>query len=116
MDKPACLYCHRANYVSKAGHNHTGSQRFWCAACTRYFTPQRRPMGYAPEVRQRALQLYLEGTSLRAIARLLSVNHQSVANWVRAAADQVPDQVVDTAATSTVEIDEVYTFVGQKKP
>ena len=52
-------------------------------------------MGYAPELRQRAVQLYLEGTSMRAIGRRLGVNHQSVAAWVNQHADQLPAQVTD---------------------
>ena len=115
MNNPSCACCERTTYVSKAGYNHTGSQRFWCAACRRYFTPQRRPLGYAPELRQRAVQLYLDGTSMRGIARLLNVNHQSVVNWIRAAANTVPADVVDPTETTTVEVDEVYTVVGQKK-
>lgn len=115
MEQVLCVYCQRRSAVSKAGHNRTGSQRWWCAVCQRYFTWQRKPLGYAPELRQRAVQLYLEGTSLRAMGRLLAVNHQSVANWVRAAAEALPPQVTDATATDTIEIDEVYTFVGQKK-
>lgn len=71
-------------------------------------------MGYDSATRQRAVQLYLEGTSMRAIGRLLGVNHQSVANWIQQAAEQLPDTVTDTTPTETVEVDELVTFVGKK--
>ena len=35
-------------------------------------------------MRQQALALHVEGLSFRRIARLLSVNPQSIANWVAA--------------------------------
>jgi transposase-like protein len=35
------------------------------------------------------IKLYLEGDGLRRIGRLLSVNHQSVANWVNSAHAQL---------------------------
>ena len=71
-------------------------------------------MGYDPEVREQALRLYLEGNSLRSIGRILHVHHQSVANWVNDAEMQLPQQVADQTPTGTVEVDELFTFVGKK--
>jgi transposase-like protein len=75
--------------------------------------PQRN--GYGPEVRTHALRLYLEGNGFRRIERLLGVNHQSVANWVAAAAAQVPTSPPQPAESAVIELDELYTFIGQKK-
>jgi len=66
--------------VIKAGFNSTSRQRYRCHACAHYFTARPRPMGYDPALRAQALQLSLEGASLRAIGRLLAVHHRSVAN------------------------------------
>lgn len=85
-----------------------------CQSCAIYFTPQPKPMGYDPSLREQALKLYLEGTSLRAIGRLLSVNHQSIANWINDYARQLPRRVADDTPTDTVETDELFTFVGKK--
>jgi transposase-like protein len=71
-------------------------------------------MGYDPAVREQALRLYLEGNSLRSIGRILHVHHQSVANWVNASERQLPQQVADDTPTGTVEVDELFTFVGKK--
>jgi transposase-like protein len=111
-----CPSCQQPTAVYKCGFNNTGSQRWRCRRCQRYFTPLRKPMGHAPALRDAALRLYLEGTSLRAIGRLLHVNHQSIANWVTAAAAQLPSIVSAPTAGETVEVDELYTFVGKKKP
>src|SRR6476659_11349803 len=104
--KYPCPSCQQPTAVYKCGFNKTGSQRWRCRRCQRYFTPLRKPMGHAPALREAALRLYLEGTSLRAIGRLLHVNHQSVANWVAAAARQLPSRVADSTPTDTVETDE----------
>lgn len=115
MEKPTCPNCGTNNRVQKAGLNGTGSQRMRCEGCHRYFTPQPKPMGHDPALKQTALRLYLEGVSLRGIGRQLGVHHQSVANWVNAYHDeQVPHQVEDTTPAETIEVDELYTYVGKK--
>lgn len=72
-------------------------------------------MGYNTQTKQMALRLYLEGTSFRAIGRLLSVNYVSVINWVNAHEASLPDEVSDKTPTDTVEVDELFTFIAQKK-
>jgi len=58
--------------------------------------------------------MYVDGMNLRRIARQLGVNHQSVANWVNAYAAQLPPAPMPEQV-DTVELDELYTFVEQKK-
>lgn len=71
-------------------------------------------MGYDQATREMALRLYLEGTSFRAIGRLLSIHYVSVINWVNAAHDVLPEQVADTTHTQIEETDELFTFIGKK--
>ena len=71
-------------------------------------------MGHDPALRAQAVQMHLEGMSFRAVGRALGVNFQSVINWFNAAHDQLPPQVEDTTPTETVEIDELFTYVGKK--
>ncbi|HEX2909899.1 MAG TPA: helix-turn-helix domain-containing protein [Chloroflexia bacterium] len=63
-------------------------------------------MGYDAQIRSRASQLYLEGTSYRAVGRLLGVHNQSVINWVEAEQASLPDQVSDQNQTDHIEVDE----------
>ena len=65
-------------------------------------------------LRTQARKLYLEGTSFRAIGRLLGLHHQTVNNRVTQAATVLPITVTDQTPT-TIELDELYTFVQQKK-
>jgi transposase-like protein len=115
MTNPTCPTCLSPRQVIKSGLNDSGSQRYRCQACRRYFTPTPKPAGYDRATRNFALKLYLEGTSLRAVGRLLHINHQTVANWVDAEADRLPEQVSDHTPTENVEIDELFTFMGKKK-
>ena len=62
----------------------------------------------------------MDGTNFRRIARHLGVNPQSVANWVNAAAANLPAPLSPKerereASLETLELDELYTFVAQKK-
>ncbi|SRR5258707_1236128 len=115
MNTPLCPLCGTSTTVRKWGHTRAGTQRFQCRACQRSFTPAPKEQGHGVAVHEQAVRLYLEGISLRAIGRLLGVVHQSVANWVAAAAQQLPVQVTDATPAKTIEVDELYTFVAAKK-
>ena len=113
-----CPHCQDTSRQVKAGFTHKGSQRFQCQLCRRQYTPEPFPLGYDDQTKAMALKLYLEGNGFRRIGRLLSVNHQSVVNWINAfhaglrakkLALPVPGQV------STLEMDELFTFIGAKK-
>ena len=66
------------------------------------------------ETRLLALRMYLEGNSTRAIGRILKISQQSIANWVNAYASQLPN-AVHPKDVHTAELDELYTFIGNKK-
>jgi transposase-like protein len=113
-----CHYCRSAERQVKSGFNRTGSQRLQCQSCRRQYTPTPNPLGYDDKTREAALKLYLEGNGFRRIGRLLSVNHQSVANWVNAAHAQLkarPSPASEPEASGTLEMGELFTFVGAKK-
>lgn len=78
-----CPYCNRGEAQIRAGHNRSGTTRYRCGSCQRHYTPTPRTHGYPDELRQRAREAHAAGVPLRRIARLLEVNHQTVANWVR---------------------------------
>lgn len=114
MERIPCPYCGSADHTHKDGHNRAGTQRYRCTACARYFTPQPKEHGHSEETRQRAVQMYLEGMSYRAIGRLAGVVHQTVVNWVTAHAALLPERVADRAPAETIEVDELETYVGKK--
>nr|BBH87738.1 hypothetical protein KTC_24890 [Thermosporothrix sp. COM3]BBH88129.1 hypothetical protein KTC_28800 [Thermosporothrix sp. COM3] len=115
MKNPPCPSCQQEQYVIKSGLNHTRSQRYRCQHCQHYFTLDRKPHGYGDSLRKQALQLYLEGTSFRAIGRLLGIHHQTVSNWISQAAQALPRADAPAGPIETLELDELYTYLQQKK-
>jgi transposase-like protein len=110
-----CPNCHNTDRQVKVGRTQAGSQRYQCRACGHKHTPAPKQQGYADEIRQQALRLYIDGMNLRRIARHLGVVHQTVANWVKAYADSLSDQPPQPPIVTVVEQDELYTFVETKK-
>ncbi len=90
MNVPSCPKCGDFEQQIRNGRTAAGSQRYKCKNCKNRYTPNPQEIGYDEEVRLQALRLYLEGVSLRGVSRILSVNHQSVANWVNHYANIVP--------------------------
>ena len=121
-----CPHCHSPQRQSKAGMTRARSQRYFCSACQRTYTPQPKVAGYPAPLRQDAVRHAREGISQRKTARLLHVAPQSVANWLAQAATtletmqqqgQLPAVPPELAAHSqgVVEQDELYTFCNAKR-
>jgi transposase-like protein len=110
-----CPHCSSSEPRTKAGRTRTGSQRYKCRECRRVYTPEPKPLGYPDQTKREAVRLYLEGTNFRRIGRLLSVNHQSVVNWVNAYHASLPAAEQPVPRPETLEMDELFTFVGSKK-
>ena len=85
-----CPKCQTDELQIKYGRTAAGSQRYRCNLCGQRYTPEPKSTGYEDEIRLQALNLYLEGASLREVSRILEINHQTVANWVNGYANQVP--------------------------
>ena len=110
-----CQSCQSSERQIKTGRNRCGTQRFMCRECGKTYTPEAKRQGYSEEVREKAVRMYVEGNNFRRIGRLLNVNHQSVVNWVNAYHERVKDTVAVPLSTPTIEIDELWSFVGEKK-
>jgi transposase-like protein len=111
-----CPNCQSTERQVKAGRTEAGSQRYKCQQCQRRYTPDPKAAGYGEGLRQQAVRLKVEGTNLRRIARHLRVNHQTVINWVNAHVATLPDESPLPASVTVVEQDELFTFIGDKKP
>jgi len=66
-------------------------------------------------MRQQAVKLYSDGMNYRRIGRQLGVDHVTVMLWVKAHADRLPAQPPQPEQVGVIEMDELFTFVGQKK-
>ncbi len=86
-----------------------------CRECGKTYTLDAKRQGYSADVREKAVRMYVEGNNFRRIGRLLGVNHQSVVNWVNAYQEKIKDMTVLPEQTQTIEMDELWSFVGEKK-
>lgn len=109
-----CPKCQSTKRQNRAGHNPSGSQRYRCMNCGSKYTPEPIEQGYSRELRVRAARMYVDGMNLRRIARHLGVNHQTIANWVKAYAAQLPPAPLPQHI-ETIEMDELHTFIEHKK-
>ena len=77
-----CPHC-GSNWMPKYGFSSRGQQIYLCKDCQRRHTPgaaYRRP---SPEVKERALAMYREGSSLSAIGRVWGYSATAVMQWVK---------------------------------
>jgi hypothetical protein len=70
-------------------------------------------VGYTQAVKALCVTMALNGMGFRAIERVTGLNHNSVIHWVRQAAAAMPDE--NDEIPETAQLDELETFVGQKK-
>ncbi len=65
-------------------------------------------------MRKRAMEMYVDGGNLRRIARHLKVAPQTIAYWVTDLAEALPAAPMP-AEVKEAEMDELFTFIGDKK-
>jgi transposase len=111
----ACPKCKSEHFI-KNGKLHA-RQRYEYKACGYNFTVSKLGKSKPPEVRRMALQLYLEGLSLRGIERLLKISHVTVLKWVRQWGKAIERLRRETEPKEVrqVEIDELCSYIGEKK-
>ena len=68
-------------------------------------------LGYDQKIPLTAIRMYIDGLGFRKIGRHLKISHVTVMNRVKAHADQLPETPMPENV-DTVEIDELYTFIG----
>ena len=56
----------------------------------------------------------MDGSGMRRTGRQLGIHHQTVANWAKDPAEQLPEAPVP-AEIKTAEFDEIFTYMGDKK-
>ena len=59
--------------------------------------------------------MYVNGMGFRAIERVKGIHHTTVINWVRSVGTNLPDAYEPDQIPEVGELDELETFIGQKK-
>ena len=108
-----CPYCHRMKVV-KNGIKRTGKQNFLCRACGKQFQFEYAKAGCKPEVKQLVLRMLVRNSGIRDIEEVTGVHRQTVLRWLNQKAEslQVKPRL---EGYKSVQLDEVWTFVGQRK-
>lgn len=70
------------NKINKSGIV-KGRQRYFCKSCQYSFTVFKEGKSIDTYFVIKALQLYIEGVSLREIERILGISHVTIHNWVK---------------------------------
>ena len=108
-----CPHC-ASTHIRKNGHRR-GKQNYICVSCDRQFIKSHSKRGYSDEIKKQCLTMYVNGTGFRAIERQTGVNHNTVIQWVKKAAQPLPDAPEHSEIPEITQVDELETFVGKKK-
>ena len=91
-----------------------GRQRYKCSDCGYNYSVELKSTASSASVKRQALQLYLEGLGFRSIGRFLGVSHVSVQKWIKKFGQELEDLKSENEV-SIVELDEMHTYIGNKK-
>ena len=109
MNCPRCKSSsHRKNGIVNGG------QRYKCHDCGYNYSVEIKSTASSPFVKKQALQLYLEGLGFRSIGRILGVSHVSVQKWIKKFGQELEEPKSENTI-SVVELDEMHTYIGNKK-
>ena len=59
--------------------------------------------------------MYLNGMGLRGIERVTEIHHTTIMNWIEEAGAELPDTPEEEEIPEITEIDELQTFIGNKR-
>lgn len=106
-----CKFCKAK--CRKAARQRNGAQKLYCKVCKRYQQSEYQRNVYKEEVRMQISRMMRESVSNRGIARLLRISVKTVSRQIKKTAEdtQKPEIPLDG---STVEVDELRTYVGRK--
>ena len=107
-----CPRCKSPNH--KKNGKISERQRYQCHDCGYNYSVELKSTASSAFVKRQALQLYLEGLGFRSIGRILGVSHVSVQNWIKKYGKDLEDLKSENEI-SVVELNEMHTYIGNKK-
>lgn len=108
-----CPKCQSAHFV-KAGFNN-GRQRYKCKDCNHYFSVHKPTRHKSEEVKQMAINMYLEGLGFRSIGRILGISYGTVYHWVKQLGERHHIKPNSHQEVDIVELDEIHSYTKHKK-
>lgn len=112
MQEIKCPKC-QGEEVAKSGVV-GGRQRYKCKNCKYHFTVSKLGKSIDKYYVIKALQLYLEGISLREIERILGISHVSVLNWVKQYGIKAPENTAYHPTYKVFSHEELVKFMASR--
>jgi transposase-like protein len=111
MECPECKSSHiRKNGIKRGKQNHI------CVNCGRQFIDRyKKARVYQDEVKRECLKMSVNGMGFRGIERVKGVHHTTIINWVKQVGKNLPNAYSPDLTPEVGELDELETFVGEKK-
>lgn len=90
-------------------------QRFTCKSCGYHFTVNKLGKRIDDYYAIKALQLFVEGVSIREIERLLGISHSTIANWVKQYKVKAPAKAEYHPTYKILSHNELIEFIQNKQ-
>jgi insertion element IS1 protein InsB len=113
--KHVCRVCESTQIV-KNGTNRCGNAQYHCKGCGTYRVLNPKQV-YSETEQHTVLRACLERCSLRGVARIFTMARQTVAQWLKAHVQTLPDveeTLLPAAPNDVLELDEIWSFVQKK--
>lgn len=114
MEIVICPKCSNQDSIVKSGIVNE-KQRYLCKKCAYHFTVRKVGKKIDNYYIVKAIQLYLEGLSLREIERVLGVSHSTISNWIKTYNIQKPELNVYDPTYKILTFDEMQTFFSNRE-
>lgn len=108
-----CRWCGSARLLKNGKKK--GVQRYRCVGCGHYMSD--KAPRFSPEVKARAVDMYLNSVGIRKIARFVEASPAGVLRWIRKEHAAVQARLAEQGAIApsgepdSIEMDEVYTII-----
>ena len=96
-----------------------GKQQYQCKNCKRKFITE---LNYSKEFKQKAIEIFYEGNSGRAVGRIIGINKSTVYNWIKKLDEKIQNtdcteenSVAEEKTTEIIEMDELFDYIKGKK-
>lgn len=113
METVQCPKCNDSDAIVKSGIVNN-KQRHLCKRCNYHFTVTNVGKKIDNYYIVKAIQLYLEGLSLREIERVLGVSHSTISNWVKKYNIKKPDLSIFNPSYKILTFEEMQKFLSEE--
>ena len=89
-----------------------GEQQYKCKARKKKFITE---LNYSTEFKQKAIAIFYEGNSGRAVGRILGIVKNMCMYWIRKYAKTLKNKEVSNEQVEVIEMDELFAYTKAKK-